>query len=63
DVVSCLASNGYDETQDATKTRNSIAMNACNSLITTCMSVNGVTGDNGIEAISKDAWIEELMSE
>ena len=63
DVVSCLASNGYDETQDATKTRNSIAMNACNSLITTCMSVNGVTGDNDMNTINRASWISFLMSD
>ena len=37
DVTSCLASNNYGNTENAKK----IAVNACKSLITTCMSVNG----------------------
>lgn len=37
DVLSCLSSNNYDEN------RKNIAVNACKSIITTCMSVNGNT--------------------
>lgn len=36
DVTSCLSSNGYDNA-----TNKNIPVNACKSLITTCMSVNG----------------------
>ncbi len=41
DVSSCLSANGYDSI--ANSTRANIAINACRSTITTCMSVNGDT--------------------
>ena len=40
DVSSCLATNGYDETNTAT-TASTTAVNACRAEIVTCMSVSG----------------------
>lgn len=41
DVTSCLTANNYDPDAGTTSNNHNIAVNACKSLITTCMSVNG----------------------
>ena len=56
DVTSCLNSNGYDSA-----TNKNIPVNACKSLIVTCMSVNGnVTTEPTPAAIA--SWANEVYS-
>ena len=61
DVASCLAQNNYNVNNDS-GTGNNIAIRACNPVITTCMSVNGVTGDLDGGTITAEDWIKDIMS-
>lgn len=70
EVTKCLTQNNYDpddntkeEATDETKmsTKNKLAMRACNAMITTCMSVNGVDNDLSTETIGAEEWISEIM--
>ena len=53
DVSSCLAQNNYNSTNPVTTT---IAINACKSVITTCMSVNGAEGQTEAE------WVGNMLN-
>lgn len=66
DVSSCLAQNNYDPDKNGSgsgmATSNKLAMKACDSIIKTCMSVNGVTGQVDTGSITAEEWIKEIMS-
>ena len=55
DVTSCLSSNNYGSTEASKK----IAVNACKSLITTCMSVNGNVAAN-IDPTQMGTWADNV---
>ena len=62
DVASCLATNGYDESNPnntATKT----AINACAAEITTCMSVGGYQITEGVRLTLRamSDWVASMM--
>ena len=58
DVTSCLSSNNYDTSNDNSK---KIAVNACKSIISTCMSVNGnVAAD--INPTAMGTWAENVYN-
>ena len=74
DVASCLTQNNYDpddttitpgaDSQPDTVTMsngNKLAIRACNPVITTCMSVNGVSGDLPDATMTAEEWIASLM--
>lgn len=64
DVTSCLAQNNYDadkNTGDTLSSQNKLAVKACNSIITTCMSVNDVSGTASTETMTADKWILHIM--
>ena len=74
DVASCLTQNNYDpddteitpgaDEQPDTVTMtsgNKLAIRACNPVITTCMSVNGVSGDLPDATMTAEEWIASLM--
>ena len=61
DIATCLAQNNYDPDEGANNTGNKIAVRACLSMITTCQSVNGVTGDPTSDVQSANEWICEIM--
>ncbi len=52
DVTSCLSQNNYNSTNQSTI---NLAINACKSLITTCMSVNGVAANATADML---AWVQ-----
>lgn len=58
DVTSCLSSNNYDTSNANSK---KIAVNACKSIISTCMSVNGnVAAD--INPTAMGTWAENVYN-
>lgn len=58
DVTSCLNSNNYDATASDSN-KNALAIKACNAVISTCMSVNGITPDaSGFVSMSQTEWIK-----
>lgn len=62
DVMKCLSQNNYDETKDTTEAINKIALNACKSMATTCMSVNGVKNEiTASEETAMQDWINSIM--
>ena len=65
DITKCLTQNNYDpdETNEAStmSTKNKVAMRACNAMITTCMSVNGINNELNTETITAEEWISEIM--
>ncbi len=63
DVISCLVSNGYNATTGGTEGINGVALRACNSMIVTCVSTNGVGGtvDAG-EAMDYEEWIQSIFN-
>lgn len=65
DVISCLSQNNFDADEESgtkiTKSVNKVAVNACNSIITTCISVNGITGETGGSTLSTQEWVLKLM--
>ena len=65
DVISCLSQNNFDADEEKNNTItsavNKVAVNACNSIITTCISVNGITGETGGKALSTQEWVLKLM--
>ena len=54
DVTSCLGENNYD-------TNNNIAINACRSMIKTCMSVNGDAGANPTP-VAMATWVKNVYN-
>ena len=68
DVMSCLGQNNFDEDGVTAKsdgsysltTQNKIAIKACNSIVTTCMSVNGITPEAASTAIKQYEWIANM---
>lgn len=75
DVASCLAQNNYDETETTSQpgtgsdvgsdtgrvsTRNNIAINACKSIITSCMSVNGNQNASTNSELSE--WVQAMFN-
>lgn len=62
DVTSCLNSNNYDATA-SDSTKNALAIKACNAVISTCMSVNGITPDaSGVVTMSQTEWIKYITA-
>lgn len=62
DVTSCLNSNNYDATA-SDSTKNALAIKACNAVISTCMSVNGITPDaSGFVSMSQTEWIKYITA-
>ena len=59
DVSSCLASNNYDDTNDA---KQNIAINACRSQVRTCMSVNGDSTENPSPEEMK-TWVVNIFKD
>lgn len=59
-VSSCLSQNYYDIDNPDTGKSN-LAIKACQSLINTCMSVNGVTGNLAGNSADAGAWVKSLM--
>lgn len=51
DVKSCLVQNNYDASKPLST---SVAINACSSVITTCMSVTGATGE-------EEDWVSSIV--
>ena len=63
DVISCLVSNGYNATTGGTEGINGVALRACNSMIVTCVSTNGVGGTvNTGEAMDYEEWIRSIFN-
>jgi len=62
DVSSCLATNGYDETNTAT-TASTSAVNACRSEIVTCMSVSGQRPSDagGLTLRAMRDWVASML--
>ncbi len=70
DVAACLAQNNYDADKNTKaegsntvtlSSGNKLAIKACNSIITTCMSVNDVNGTPSTASLSADEWIIQIM--
>lgn len=69
DVATCLTQSNYDpddkETaEDSMSAGNKLAIKACNSIIKTCMSVNGVSSDSTTlpdTALTPEEWIAQIM--
>lgn len=62
DVTSCLNSNNYDASA-TDSTKNALAIKACNAVISTCMSVNGITPDaSGVVTMSQTEWIKYITA-
>lgn len=62
DVTSCLNSNNYDATASDSN-KNALAIKACNAVISTCMSVNGITPDaSGFVSMSQTEWIKYITA-
>ncbi len=64
DVTSCLAQNNYDADKNTGGTlsaQNKLATKACNSVITTCMSVNDVSGTAPTSTLTAEQWILSIM--
>lgn len=59
DVSSCLAQNNYDADATSGSNKNNIAINACKSVITSCMSVNGNADASSNETLKK--WVEDMF--
>lgn len=59
DVSSCLAQNNYDADATSGSTKNNIAINACKSVITSCMSVNGNADASSNETLKQ--WVEDMF--
>lgn len=62
DVAQCLTQNSYNPDSEATASVNNIAIRACKPLITTCMSVNGVTPGETEPEIKMEDWIGHIMT-
>ena len=70
DVSACLAQSNYDvdnntegsDGKPVLSAGNKLAIKACNSIITTCMSVNGITNDiNTGDPLTAEEWIAEII--
>lgn len=62
DVTSCLNSNNYDATASDSN-KNALAIKACNAVISTCMSVNGITPDaSGFVSMSQTEWVKYITA-
>lgn len=62
DVTSCLNSNNYNASA-TDSTKNALAIKACNAVISTCMSVNGITPDaSGVVTMSQTEWIKYITA-
>ena len=64
DVASCLAQNNYDadkNTEGTLSSSNKLALKACNPIITTCMSLNGIENDIETGSLTAEEWIMQIM--
>lgn len=74
DVATCLTQSNYDPDDNETiigkedgltttlSAGNKLAIKACNSIIKTCMSVNGITTDEEPDtSLSPEEWIAQIM--
>ncbi len=70
DVSACLAQSNYDvdnntegsDGKPVLSAGNKLAIKACNSIITTCMSVNGITNDIDTgDPLTAEEWIAEII--
>ena len=61
DIATCLAQNNYDPDKGADTTANQIAIRACQSMIDTCKSVNGIDGDLPSDVQNAEVWVCEIM--
>ena len=62
DVEDCLSDNKYSA--DATASQKNIAIRACKPMLTTCMSVNGVSEDADIPdagSLTAQEWVDEIF--
>ena len=62
DISTCLAQNNYDPDNEGS-TANKIAIRACQSMIDTCQSVNGIKDGDGLDSDTLDVneWVCEIM--
>ena len=62
DIATCLAQNNYDPDNEGS-TANKIAIRACQSMIDTCQSVNGIKDGDGLDSDTLDVneWVCEIM--
>ena len=62
DISTCLAQNNYDPDNEGS-TANKIAIRACQSMIDTCQSVNGIKDGDGLDSDTLDVneWGCEIM--
>ena len=63
DISTCLAQNNYDPDNGTGTTANKIAIRACQSMIDTCQSVNGIKDGDGLDSDTLDVneWVCEIM--
>ena len=73
DVATCLTQSNYDPDDNETiigkdgvtttlSAGNKLAIKACNSIIKTCMSVNGITPDSETDtSLTAEEWIAQIM--
>ena len=61
DIATCLAQNNYDPDKGTDTTANQIAIRACQSMIDTCKSVNGIDGDLPSDVQNAEVWVCEIM--
>lgn len=64
DVASCLNQNNYPTSVTSTLSpKEKVAVNACNAVITTCMSVNGYKSTDISNATKKHCWVRGIQFE